>query len=96
MTGPPASPLLKAATTVDPHLKLRPGWWSSMSLASAMTAASGTATAPPAKPAPPPPNDESFIEFLGADDVEDADWWEFLKAKDPRPDPAPTASGTKP
>jgi hypothetical protein len=28
-------------------------------------------------------NDE-FIEFLGADDVEDAAWWEFLKKSAPR------------
>jgi hypothetical protein len=77
-------------------VKLRPTWWISMSLASALTAASGTGTPPPAKPSPTPPNDESFIEFLGADDVEDAGWWEFLKAKQPQPDPAPSPSGTKP
>jgi hypothetical protein len=69
-----------------------------MSLAAAMAAASGTATPPPAKtPTPPtPPTDESFIEFLGADDVEDAAWWDFLKSKEPRADPAPTPAGTKP
>jgi hypothetical protein len=35
------------------------------------------------------PNDE-FIEFLGADDVGDAAWWEFLKKAPPagnRPPP---------
>jgi hypothetical protein len=60
-----------------------------MSLASAITAASGSATAPPAKPGAAAPNDESLIEFLGADDVEDAGWWDFLKSKEPRPDPTP-------
>jgi hypothetical protein len=28
--------------------------------------------------------DEDFIEFLGADDVGDAAWWEFLKKVPPR------------
>jgi hypothetical protein len=34
------------------------------------------------------PNDD-FIEFLGADDVEDAAWWEFLKKSAPRRDQPP-------
>ena len=67
-----------------------------MSLATAITAASGTAPPPPAKAPAPPPSDESFIEFLGADDVEDAGWWDFLESKDPRPDPPPPTTGTKP
>jgi hypothetical protein len=45
--------------------------------------------APPApQPSSPPPdasNDE-LIEFLGADDVGDAAWWEFLKKSAPRKD----------
>jgi hypothetical protein len=28
---------------------------------------------------PPGPPDDEFIEFLGADDVGDESWWEFLK-----------------
>jgi hypothetical protein len=28
--------------------------------------------------------DDDFIEFLGADDVEDAAWWEYLKKSAPR------------
>jgi hypothetical protein len=28
--------------------------------------------------------DDDFIEFLGADDVGDAAWWEFLKKAPPR------------
>jgi hypothetical protein len=28
--------------------------------------------------------DDDFIEFLGADDVGDAAWWEFLKKVPPR------------
>jgi len=28
--------------------------------------------------------DDSFIEFLGGDDVGDAGWWEFLKSADAR------------
>jgi hypothetical protein len=47
---------------------------------------------PPPPPAPPPPpSDESFIEFLGADDVGDAGWWDFLKKTDPQ-----TATATPP
>jgi hypothetical protein len=37
---------------------------------------------PPPEAAPQPPSpapDDDFIEFLGADDVGDAEWWEFLK-----------------
>jgi hypothetical protein len=45
---------------------------------------------PPAPAPADPPPDESFIEFLGADDVGDARWWEFLKNAEPRADqPAP-------
>jgi len=48
---------------------------------------------PPTTPPPPPPAatqpspgapDEDLIEFLGADDVGDAAWWEFLKKAPPR------------
>jgi hypothetical protein len=35
--------------------------------------------------------DDEFIEFLGADDVGDAAWWEFLKKSAPRKDPSPEA-----
>jgi hypothetical protein len=50
-------------------------------------------------PSPPVPHesqlqgvpDEEFIEFLGADDVGDETWWEFLKKPPPRREnpPAP-------
>ena len=64
--------------------------------------------APPAPPSSEPPaasptgtssapatgaQDESFLEFLGSDDVGDAAWWDFLKKAPPRgnvaPDPPP-------
>jgi hypothetical protein len=46
--------------------------------------------ATPVTAPPPPPPDDSFIEFLGADDVGDAGWWEFLKNSEPRADePSP-------
>src|SRR5271156_5394453 len=38
------------------------------------------ATKSPAQSKP----DDDFIEFLGADDVGDAAWWEFLKKAPPR------------
>lgn len=45
--------------------------------------------APPAQPqSPPPPRegepDEGLLEFLGADDVGDTAWWEFLKKSHPK------------
>ena len=64
----------------------------------------GAMAAPP-PPAPPPQSsssgatqtspqgtpDDDFIEFLGADDVGDAAWWEFLKRAPPRGEnPPPT------
>jgi hypothetical protein len=36
--------------------------------------------------------DNDFIEFLGADDVGDAAWWEFLKKAPPRGENAPPAT----
>jgi hypothetical protein len=41
-----------------------------------------TSAEPPAS-SPGVPDDD-FIEFLGADDVGDAAWWEFLKKVPPR------------
>jgi hypothetical protein len=51
---------------------------------------------PPPPPTPAPPTkdvpsdtdvpDDDFIEFLGADDVGDVAWWEFLKKAAPRKD----------
>ncbi len=41
--------------------------------------------------------DDEFIEFLGADDVGDAAWWEFLKKSAPHKDPSPeTPQDAKP
>jgi hypothetical protein len=41
--------------------------------------------------------DESFLEFLGSDDVGDAAWWDFLKKAPPRGNvpPAPPAQEAK-
>jgi hypothetical protein len=45
---------------------------------------------PPAPPSPEPAApDDGLIEFLGADDVGDAAWWEFLKKAAPREEPPP-------
>ena len=46
------------------------------------------ATQTPAQSAP----DDDFIEFLGADDVGDAAWWEFLKKAPPRVENPPPAT----
>jgi hypothetical protein len=66
-------------------------------MAGVMLCAGAMAAPPP--PAPPPQSssstgatqtapqgapDDDFIEFLGADDVGDAAWWEFLKKVPPR------------
>ena len=62
-------------------------------LGMAYCAAAIAAPPPPQTPSPPPaaapqPSspapDDDFIEFLGADDVGDAAWWEFLKKAPPR------------
>src|ERR1700719_4036537 len=58
-------------------------------IGAALCAVTLAAPPPPAPPAPPPassagPPDDDFIEFLGADDVGDAAWWEFLKKVPPR------------
>jgi hypothetical protein len=47
---------------------------------------------PPASSAKPPPPDESFLEFLGSDDVGDTAWWEFLKKAPPRGSDPPPAT----
>jgi hypothetical protein len=70
--------------------------------------ATASATPPPATQVPPPPPqttappassakapatpDESFLEFLGSDDVGDAAWWEFLKKAPPRGSDPPPAT----
>ncbi len=43
----------------------------------------------PASPQDTP--DDSLLEFLGADDVGDADWWEFFKKAPPRGDSPPAS-----
>ena len=37
-------------------------------------------------PATAPPPDESFLEFLGKDDVDDAKLWDFFKRAPPKDD----------
>ena len=67
--------------------------------------ATPTPPAPPQAPAPtptpapsastakpPPTHDESFLEFLGSDDVGDSAWWEFLKKAPPRGSDPPPAT----
>jgi hypothetical protein len=71
--------------------------WRWRGLAGVMLCAGAMASAPPPASAPQSPSstgasqttpqgapDDDFIEFLGADDVGDAAWWEFLKKAPPR------------
>ena len=62
----------------------------------APTAPAQAQTPAPAPPAsstkPPTPPDESFLEFLGSDDVGDSAWWEFLKKAPPRGSDPPPAT----
>jgi hypothetical protein len=68
-----------------------------------MALAAAMAAAPPPEPPPPPPppppdtsaSDESFIEFLGADDVGDAGWWDYLKGSEPGSVGPPPPQGGK-
>jgi len=75
---------------------------------SAVLCAAGVAAQPPVPPSARPPvvaqpatssdtSDDDFIEFLGADDVGDAAWWEFLKKAPPRGEnsPAPPPQDAK-
>jgi hypothetical protein len=88
--GLPKSPRRRIqAASVEPPLRLRWVWWvinerrlgglRRWNRIASATAAAATATAA---------DDESFIEFLGSDDVGDAAWWEFLKNSDPRGEPS--------
>jgi hypothetical protein len=54
----------------------------------AATPATAPATTPGQSTVPP---DEGFLEFLGADDVGDTAWWEFLKKAPPRGGVPPAA-----
>jgi hypothetical protein len=62
----------------------------------AVAAAAAVAAPDPAPPPPGAPPDDSFIEFLGADDVGDAQWWEFLNNAEPLgEDPSPPPQDAK-
>jgi hypothetical protein len=67
-------------------------------LCAALAPGAPRAAPPPSSEAAPPdvPDDE-LIEFLGADDVGDAAWWDFLKTAPPRGDdtPAPQPEDAK-
>ena len=71
--------LVCAAATADPP---PPGAQQS---APPVTQSPPGATQSPSQGAP----DDDFIEFLGADDVGDAAWWEFLKKAPSRGSPPP-------
>jgi len=53
----------------------------------------GSSTQAPAPPADPPGGaaapDDSFLEFLGSDDVGDARWWDYLMKTAPHAQPPP-------
>src|SRR6267154_4612489 len=75
-----------------PSRTLRQLTWGRLLVGAAWCAAAAAAPPSPAPPTPPAPPaaaspgvpDDDFIEFLGADDVGDAAWWEFLKKVPPR------------
>jgi hypothetical protein len=51
-----------------------------------------TPAAPASSAKPPATPDESFLEFLGSDDVGDSAWWEFFKKAPPRGSDSPPAT----
>jgi hypothetical protein len=62
--------------------------------AAAASPPADTARAAPGAGKPEPP-DESLLEFLGQDDVDDAKWWEFFRhtsahGRDADDDPPPS------
>jgi hypothetical protein len=75
------------------------GEWHWLAAGVALCAVTLAAPPPQAPPPQPPPRttqspsqgapDDEFIEFLGADDVGDAVWWEFLRKVPPRGDNPP-------
>jgi hypothetical protein len=75
--------------------------WHWLVLGAALYTTALAAQPPPAQPQQPSSEpvapDDEFIEFLGADDVGDAAWWEFLKKAAPRKDlpPAPPPQDAK-
>jgi len=84
----------------DGPLRLSRAWLLPALLASrAVLAVDPQQSPPPQHPSAPapaaaaaaeaPPPDESLFEFLGADDVGDAGWWEYLQHADPKADTAP-------
>ena len=70
--------------------------WALCAVAMAAPPAPPPPPTPAAVPQPPAPSegapDDEFIEFLGADDVGDAAWWEFLKKVPPRVENPPATS----
>jgi hypothetical protein len=79
------------------RIEIHPGWrWCGLLLGLGLCAAAVAGPPAPPPPEPPPPSqaqgapDDDFIEFLGADDVGDAAWWEFLKKAPPRVENPPT------
>lgn len=93
----------------QPGIELRLVWASCGLLLGMAVCAAAIADPPPAPPRAPateqeqrtPPAqaapDDELIEFLGADDVGDAAWWEFLKTVPPRGEnpPAPPPQDAK-
>ena len=80
---------------VEYQLKAARYW---LAVSAALCAAALAGQPPPGSPQPPSSDtpgaaapDDELIEFLGADDVGDADWWEFLKKAAPRRDQPPVA-----
>jgi len=60
--------------------------------ASASAPSAGTPGTPLPNAADEAASDDEFIEFLGADDVGDSAWWEFLKKSAPGRDPPKPAT----
>jgi hypothetical protein len=80
-----------------PRIKIHSGWGGLLlSLGLCAAAVAGPPPSPQPATAQPLPTqaqgapDDDFIEFLGADDVGDAAWWEFLKKAPPRVEKPPT------
>lgn len=74
-------------------MRLRVHWL----LLTVAVSAAAVAEPPPVTPAPAaapkphdsPPPEDSFIEFLGSDDVGDAGLWDYLRHAEPRAEDAP-------
>src|SRR5487761_2303341 len=101
MHGPQPSPISRPTATPDDRRVIVKPHWLLLTAAVSVSAAAGappassgaTAAAPRPRAAIP---DDALIEFLGADDIPDAHWWDYFSRREARTAaPATPTQGSK-